>query len=504
MRILVFLSLLFLCGRLFAADPDGVRPPAVAGRFYPASPQKLEAAVRAFLADALPPRDLDPIALVLPHAGYIFSGQIAADGFRQAQNRTVDTVVILGTNHTVPPFEGISVFQGAGYRTPLGVARSDKELAALLVAADKAFSYRPEAHVSEHSEEVQVPFVQVVFPGAKIVTAVVGSASPVLAERFGRALARAAGTRRLLIVASSDLSHYPGYGDAVAVDRRTLEAAATLDPATLAASVARSRQEGHPGLETCACGQGPIVVAAAAAKALGATRGVVLSYANSGDTVVGEYGRVVGYGSLAFVSGASGPDTTALAPLPAAAGGPLSASDRQYLLALARTTLERYFRTETLPLPRPTSAALRQMRGAFVTLKASGDLRGCIGHMAQDTPLALTVARMALEAALRDPRFQPVRADELEALHLEISALTPFTAVPGYGSIVVGRDGVLLEKAGRHAVFLPQVAPEEGWSREEMLRHLSLKAGLPEDAWQQGCTFQTFQAEVFGEEDPHR
>jgi len=500
MRTVLLLSLLLGCCRLLAADPDSVRPPAVAGSFYPADPRRLEAAVRAFLADALPPRDLDPLALVVPHAGYIFSGQIAADGYRQAQRRAVDTVVILGTNHTVAPFDGISVFQGAGYRTPLGVAPTDRDLASALVAADKAFGYRPEAHAREHSEEVQVPFVQVAFPGAKIVPAVVGSPSASLAERFARALVRAAGTKRLLIIASSDLSHYPAYSDAAAVDRRTLEAVATLEPSTLEASLSRSLREGRPGLETCACGQGPIVVAEASARALGATRGVVLSYANSGDTVVGESGRVVGYGSVAFVAGTAGPDTTALALPAAAPSGSLSASDRQYLLTLARSTLERFFQTETLPLPRPASPALLQTRGAFVTLKASGELRGCIGHMAQDTPLALTVARMVLEAALRDPRFRPVGPDEVAGLTLEISALTSFRPVPGYGSIVVGRDGVLLEKGGRRAVFLPQVAPEQGWSRDEMLRNLSLKAGLPEDAWQQGCTFNTFQAEVFGEE----
>jgi len=484
-----------------AAPAADIREPAVAGKFYPDDAGKLRAAVLAYLDDARPPLGERPLALVAPHAGYVFSGQIAADAYRQAMGQGVDLVVVLGTNHTAPPFDGVSVYGGAGYRTPLGVAPVDPGVTKALLEADRSFRFRPEVHAREHSVEVQIPFVQVAFPEASIVAAVMGRPDPDLGTRLGEALARLLKGRRALVVASSDLSHYPGYGDAVAVDGKTLRAVASMDVHAIRSALSSRLRERRPGLDTCACGEGPIYAAIAAARALGARRGIVVSYANSGDTPFGEPGRVVGYGAVAFTAGPGGTDTSAL-PSPAAEpeSAPLTQADRSYLLRLARSTVERLLTTDTVPLPRPDRPALLRRRGAFVTLKKGGELRGCIGHMAEDTPLALTVSRMAIQAALNDRRFPPVRPDEIPALEVEISALTPFERVPGYGSITVGRDGVLIRKDGRQAVFLPQVAPEQGWTREEMLDHLCRKAGLPADCWRSGCEFHTFQAEVFHEE----
>ncbi len=156
------------------AGPAAPREPAVAGQFYPSDPARLEAAVRGFLADALPPRGEPPIALVLPHAGYIYSGQIAADGYRQAMSGSYDLVVVLGTNHTSPDFRGVSIYAGTGFHTPLGVAEVDTRLASDLIAADPEFVFEPGVHRREHSIEVQVPFVQVAFPGVKILPVIVG------------------------------------------------------------------------------------------------------------------------------------------------------------------------------------------------------------------------------------------------------------------------------------------------------------------------------------------
>lgn len=475
------------------------RPPAVAGRFYPADPGQLSRAVRGFLADALPPSGQRPLALIAPHAGYVFSGQIAADAYRQAADFPVDLVVILGTNHTTAGFDGISVYQGSGYRTPLGVAAVDGPVAAELLRVDPKVVYQAQVHTGEHSVEVQVPFVQTAFPGARIVGVVVGTADPDLTERFGEALATAVRGRQALIVASTDLSHYPSQPDAAQVDRQTLRAFASLDGAAVAAAAERLMGSGTRGLSTCACGEGAVLVALAAARHLGAMRAIAVSYANSGDTVFGEPGRAVGYGAMAFTAGPGPSDLRALEPPLPTGPAPLTAADQDYLLGLARAAIERYLDSGVVPLPRPKAPALAQNRGAFVTLKKRGELRGCIGHMAEDTPLALTVARMALQAAFRDTRFQPVRGDELHQLRVEISALTPFARVAGPGSIAVGHDGVLLEKGGARAVFLPQVAPEQGWARDEMLDHLCQKAGMPTGCWQGGATFYTFRAEVFGE-----
>ena len=485
---------------LGTAQEKTIREPVMAGQFYPAEAAAVRAALDGYLADALPPRPDRPIALVVPHAGWIYSGQIAADGFAQAAGHAYDVVVLLGTNHTGAASGRAAVYDGDGFRTPLGVAPIDRDLAVSLASLESRVVLDRSAHAREHSVEVQVPLVQRLFPSARILPIVVGTDEPAVCARVGRALARALGTRRALIVASSDLSHYPAAKEAAAVDRRTLEAIASLDPERLRAASRAETDRGVAGLDTVACGEAPIMVAMAAASALGATRGAVISYANSGDVAIGEAGRVVGYGAVVFTAGGKGADTSSLAAAPGpSADAALTADDRTALLTLARRSLERYLTLGTLPLPRGFRSRMPADRGVFVTLKKKGVLRGCIGRLEAESPLPLLVSRMALESALGDPRFPHVTAAELDALEIEISVLTPLRRVPQPMGIVIGRDGVLMRKGNASAVFLPQVAREEGWDLEETLGHLSAKAGLDADAWRAGASFWTFQADVFRE-----
>ena len=483
-----------------AGPRRGVRPPAVAGSFYPDQPARLRAALDAFFADAVPRRDARPLGLVIPHAGYTYSGQIAADAWRQAAGRDVDVVVIMGPNHTTPAFGAVSVYDGKAYRTPLGEAPIDRSLVATLLGGGGPFTFRPDAHRREHSVEVQVPFLQSVLPGVPMVGMVVGTTDPDVCARAGRELAAALRGRRALVVASSDLSHYPPADVAVRADRTTLTALASLDPGRFLDAVDGQEASHLPGLATCACGRGPILVLLAAARALGAGHAAVLSYANSGDTTPGDPERCVGYGAVALYPGAGEPDLSGLARPAAPPGARLDAAARRWLLRFARRTIDLYLRAGVTPLARGYPPVLARRQGAFVTLETGGHrLRGCIGHIPGDTPLAVTVGRMAVQAAFHDPRFPPLRADELPKVTIEISVLTPPRPVSGPEAIVPGRDGVILSKDGRSAVFLPQVATEQGWTRDEMLTHLSLKAGLPPDAWRRGASFRTFQAEVFRE-----
>lgn len=483
-----------------AAPGQAVRSAAVAGQFYPSDAGKLKAAIEGFLRDAIPPRVEDPVAIVVPHAGYIFSGQIAADAYAQVSGRPIDTVVILGANHTGNGYQRFSVFDGAGFQTPLGVASVDRELAAAIVREGAGAVFDSAAHAGEHSIEVQVPFVQQVFPKAKIVPIVVGQPEPEACARFGRALGKVLKGTRVLIIASSDLSHYPAQRDAVPTDARTLEAIATLNADALGAAVSRSERARIDNLATCACGEGAIRVAIEAARVLGANRGTVVSYANSGDTAAGEAGRVVGYGGVVFSRGERGADTSALTRAAPVSGGALETADKRVLLRLARETIARYAATEITPLPRGGSAKLLREAGTFVTLKRHGELRGCIGRLQGDGTLIRLVSAMAQESAFGDPRFSPVRAIELKDIEIEISVLTPIKPVAGPNDIVAGRDGVVLRVGDRSAVFLPQVATEQGWTREQMLNELALKAGLPERAWRDTkAQFLTFQADVFSE-----
>ena len=228
----------------------------------------------------------------------------------------------------------------------------------------------------------------------------------------------------------------------------------------------------------------------------------MVSYANSGDSAAGDPGRVVGYGAVVWSRGEAGADLGGLnRPVPDGSG-PLGPDDKRVLLRVARETIRMYLDADTAPFPRAGSARLLRDAGVFVTLRKRGDLRGCIGRLQADRSLLPLVASMALESALNDTRFSPVRATELKDLEVEVSVLTPMKKIAGPADIVVGRDGVVLRMGDRSAVFLPQVANEQGWQREELLDNLSLKAGLPARAWREkGATFLTFQADVFKESD---
>jgi AmmeMemoRadiSam system protein A len=330
-----------------------------------------------------------------------------------------------------------------------------------------------------------------------------------LTVHFGRTLARLLEGRRALIVASSDLSHYPPAKDAVGVDRRTLTGMATLNVDRLRAALDASMTSGIRELVTAACGEAPVMAAMTAAAALGATRGRIVSYANSADLPVGDSARVVGYGAVAFSAGdgvpasndAPSPPVGLDRPAPSSPQQPLPAADRKLLLALARSTITRYLESGTLTLGRPVSPGLEREQGAFVTLRKKGELRGCIGQLTPNGPLRRLVGTMALGAAFEDPRFPRVQANELKDIEVEVSVLTPFREVPSAASILPGRDGVLLRKGRSTAVFLPQVASEEGWDRNELLDNLCIKAGLARGCWQTGAKLSTFQADVFKESE---
>ena len=479
-----------------------IHSPVVAGRFYPGSASALEKTIEKFMADARPAQVKNPLAIVVPHAGYIFSGQIAADGFRQAANHPYDVVVILGTNHTSGSFRKISIYPGDGFSTPLGTAMVDKEVVKALLAADPDCVLDKSLHDQEHSVEVQIPFIQVLFPESLIVPVVVGSPDIGLCTRFGEALAGVLKDRRALIVASADLSHYPDANAAEDVDGKTLAAMEKLDPALLQKVTQAQMRRGIPNLHTCACGEAAVMAAMSAAKAMGAAGGKVIRYAHSGDVPVGGRDRVVGYGAVVYYADPASASANEFGPPTAAASDAmLTDTDKKALLAYVRETIARRLSGQKASTPQGLGPGVQQERGVFVTLKKRGNLRGCIGRMIPDKPLPELVGAVALQSALEDPRFKPVTLDELKDLEIEISVLTPMVPVPGADHIVVGRDGVLIRKGGRSAVFLPQVAPEQGWGRAEMLEHLCLKAGLPPGSWKEGAKLLTFQAIVFGEAD---
>jgi AmmeMemoRadiSam system protein A len=288
-----------------------------------------------------------------------------------------------------------------------------------------------------------------------------------------------------VVIASSDLSHYPSYGDARAVDGITLGAIETGDPAQVRDAIVGLMSRGVPNLATCACGQGPILVTMEVAQGLGAETVSVLSYANSGDAPQGTEERVVGYGAV-MLWHYEPPD--------------LSSAQEEELLGVARSTLESYLEEGTIPALNIDDPALTRRSGAFITLKQEGQLRGCIGRTRADLPILEAVCSLSVQAATEDPRFPALASTELDNVTVEVSLLSPLRRLGDVGQVEVGRHGLMIFKDGRQGLLLPQVPVEQGWDRETYLQNLCLKAGLREGCWQNGAALYAFTAVVFGEE----
>ncbi len=469
---------------LISTAPSGrVRPPAIAGSWYPADPDELAQMIDGMLeAERLV--DGAPLALIVPHAGYVYSGPVAAAGFRQMRNGEYDVAVIIAADHQAPLSSPISVWVEGAWETPLGRMPVDADLARALVQTDPRITFDPAAHQGEHPIEIELPFLQRVCPHCRIVPILMGADDEETVRVLADALLSALPGRKAVVIASSDLSHYPSREDARAVDGAILAAIETGDPDRVRETIAATMKRGVPGLITCACGEGPIRVTMRVAAGLGADTVSVLRYANSADSPYGDPQQVVGYGAVMFWR-YTPPD--------------LTPARREALLRLARRTLESYLTDGTLPPYETDDPHLRRPSGVFVTIREGGELRGCIGHLRADTPLYRAVQEMAVAAATEDPRFPPLTREELERVRLEISVLSPFRRLTDPMQIEVGTHGLLIIKGSRQGLLLPQVAVEEGWDREAFLEGLCRKAGLPAGCWREGAALYAFTAVVFGE-----
>lgn len=479
-----------------ASDGEPVRRSILAGTWYPADPKELRATLSGFLERATVPDTLPPpdflAGIVVPHAGIRYSGAVAAHAYKVVQKSSVQTVVVLAPSHRVP-FSGVSVHRRGPFETPLGRVPLDTEFIEALMELDPDVRDFPEAHAQEHSLEIQLPFLQTVLPSFRLVPLVMGNLSWTTCERLAQALSVLSRSRRFLVAASTDLSHYHSEKEAKTLDERLLERLRRLEARELMDDMAAGNCE--------ACGTAPLVTLMLYARTVGAHDMRILKYATSAD-VTGETNRVVGYAAAAVYKNSGAPAKGSQAvPAKAALTPSLGAEDKARLKDIARQTLvAKLF--GTVPSPDLTLSelppALREPRGAFVTVKRHGQLRGCIGQIEARRPLAHTVSRMALAAAFEDPRFPPVTADEWNDLELEISVLSPLEKLDDPTRVQVGSHGLVVRKGSQSGLLLPQVAVEQGWDRETFLRQTCRKAGLPPDAWRDPDTeIFTFTAEVF-------
>jgi AmmeMemoRadiSam system protein A len=344
-------------------------------------------------------------------------------------------------------------------------------------------------HQAEHAVEVQIPFLQVLFPRAVLVPIVLGKITDYHeAESIAADIANSLQGKRVLLVASTDLYHGYSYSECVAVNKRTVAAFTALQPRKL-----------FDGLETGqyqACGGHAVVMMENVALALGARTAELLKLTNSND-VIGERGSyVVGYSSVMVTTGSasrSHEEKVEFKPLPI--------ETQKTLLQHARMAIAEYMSNSNIITINTPDSLLQQRRGVFVTLTKDGQLRGCIGYHETDIPLSRLVPQMAVAAAFEDPRFPPLSKNEMDRVKIKISVyLTNIYPIKSIKEFQMGRDGIILRKNGYSATFLPEVPLEAGWKTvEDELKSLCLKAGLPPDAWHEGAEFWIYRTQVFDE-----
>ena len=482
-----------------------VRMPAVAGRFYTADKNQLEKEIKVYF-DNVPAfqEDGELIALMSPHAGYVFSGQVAAYSFKRLEGKHFDTVILIGPAHTYP-LRNVSVYSKGAFRTPLGDLKIDEELAEKIIKKDNAIEFIPQAHTQEHCLEVQLPFLQVMMKDFKIVPILISN--PNLAETLADAIYQSVQenpNKKVLIVNSTDLSHYPPYNDAVRSDKAVLAAIESMDTERFVKTIADCESGKYEGVQTAACGQTAILTTILYAKKYDA-QAIILHYANSGDSAYGEKDRVVGYGAVAYYAQSDKSKTEEKTEKDEEEVGidmGLNQKEKEELLRIARTTIEKKVKGEAIPKFHTDSQILKETRGAFVTINKNGNLRGCIGTFVADKPLYEVVEEMAISAATRDPRFPAVNESELDKLELEISVLTPLRKIDNVEEIEVGKHGIYIIKGYNRGVLLPQVATEYGWDRITFLEHTCNKAMLPKNAWKEDDTqIYIFSAQIFHESE---
>ncbi|MDY6906316.1 MAG: AmmeMemoRadiSam system protein B [Thermodesulfobacteriota bacterium] len=458
------------------------REPAVAGRFYPGDPSALTRLINDLTRQAGDTRLRLPDtgrlrALIIPHAGYVFSGFTAAHASLALDDRQLKKIILMGPDHHAG-FDGCAVSDADAYRTPLGNVKLHKD-AARLRRQSASFSTPPPVSVSrEHAIEVILPFLQVWGKDAPIVPLITGNIQPqIIADHLPPLL-----SEQTLLIASSDLSHYLPYQTAIQRDKETIEMILDLAPQKILNSSNR------------ACGKIPITVLILLARQYN-WKPVFLHYTNSGDTA-GMRDKVVGYTVIAFYGGLNMTKK-------------YTKKQGKALVALAtKTIFERLGMEASDPeIDVDHEKDLQAKRGVFVTLTMNGELRGCIGSLTPDEAIITGVRRNAINAAFHDPRFPALTKEEAKQMEVEVSILTEPQPMAYKDSkdllekLCPDIDGVIIRKGLARATFLPQVW-EQLPTREEFLSHLCNKAGLPGNAWEQpGLEVLTYQVQYFKSSD---
>jgi AmmeMemoRadiSam system protein B/AmmeMemoRadiSam system protein A len=492
---------------------QNIRRPAVAGQFYDGSADALKADLTRCMAEAqrlAPQKASDSTdhlrgeatvqAVIVPHAGYVFSGAVAASAFlRLPADAHYDHVFLLGPSHHAY-VDGASVNNAfAAYRTPLGDVPVDTALCSELIRDNAVFHYLSEAHNREHCLEVELPFLQTRLNEVPpIVPIILGTENLSVLRSVAEALKPYFNAHNLFVI-SSDFCHYPSYDDALTVDSNMAQGLRSGRLADFVAAEQKNASLGIRNLATSACGACAIDVLLLLAEDAAANGQMAtdlslqhVAYRNSGDSPYGGKDEVVGY--HAFVLWRK--NGTAAVRQDAAQSFVLTAADKRQLLNVAWNAISPADKQCEV---RPTSV-FNVKCGVFVTLSKHGRLRGCIGHFGEDISLGKITHEMAQAAAYEDPRFPQLRADELPDLIVEISVLTPLHRIHDISEFHYGQQGIYMRKGYHSGTFLPQVADEVNWTKEEFLGHCAQdKAGIGWEGWRTADLY-TYEAIRFEED----
>jgi len=505
--ILLISILLFFSSGCNSQDLQN-RKAVVAGSFYPSDPEVLRADLRKFFSAAKAPASPgNVLAIISPHAGYAYSGKVAASAFNQIdKNKKYDNVFVIGSSHRVA-FEGAAIYNKGNFETPLGIVKVNMELATRLIDDSEVIAFHDQAHTNEHSLEVQLPFLQYLLKdNFQIVPILLGTHSADVCYQIAEAMAPYFNEKNLFVI-SADFSHYPDYQNACMIDRQTAEAIKSNSVEKFADAINTAMEKNIPGLETCLCAW-PAVLTILFITGTDPEIDIhLIDYQNSGDSEIGDKSKVVGYNAISFTK----PVTTSQIKskdennMTIEKNFVLTDDEKKILLGIARNTINQYIRQRQVPEINTAGYPenLFENAGAFVTLNKDGHLRGCIGRFNPDEPLYKVVQDMAISSATKDYRFTPVSPPELDKIDIEISVLTPMQKIESIDEIELGRHGVYICKGFQSGTFLPQVADKTGWTVEEFLGHCARdKANIGWDGWKDAEIY-IFEAIIFSESESH-
>ena len=472
-------------------DTNRVRKPAVSGSFYPSSAKEILSMTKGWLhpVDA----KAAPQAVIVPHAGYVFSGEVAASAFNRIPKRhPYKRIFLLGPSHRVG-FSGASVDTMYAYaETPLGRVAIDIETGKELLKT-ASFTCRNDAHDREHCLEVQLPFLQMMYEEVPpIVPIVIGTQRLEILEDIADSLEPYFNEENLFVI-SSDFSHYPSYKDAQTSDLYLANAIEQGGLEEFLNALRHIRKMDFIGQDTAACGACAIAVLLSMMDTQGRNQFDVdhVMYRNSGDSPYGDKDRVVGYNSIVITRNQKADEHLFH----------FSDDEKRGMIAAARSAIYSALRMDYDGDITPVGILKEKGYGVFVTLHLNGRLRGCIGRFTSSDSLYETIQDMARSAAFSDPRFPSLSRSEAPRIDIEVSVLSPLKRISSVDEFKLGRDGIYMIKGSRHGTFLPQVATETGWSTEEFLGHCAQdKAGIGYYGWKDAELY-TYQTEIVNESE---